>query len=73
MIYLTPNRYRSLGTGVDLTSKSDADLRAILTQAATLTGVTVNAPTGYSFLGGTITNEEHIWETGNKYKAPSGH
>jgi len=72
VIYLTPNRYRSQGTGVDLTSKSDADLRAILTQAATLTGVAVNAPTGYSFLGGTITNEEHIWETGNKYKAPSG-
>lgn len=72
MLYLTPNRYRTMGTGVDLSEKSDADLRVILTQAAILTNQAVNAPEGYSFLGGTVTDEEHLWNVGNAYQPASG-
>ena len=61
-----------MGTGVDLSGETDADLRAILTQAAVLSHHAVNAPEGYSFLGGTVTREEHLWQVGNAYKPASG-
>ena len=72
MLYLTPNRYRTLGTGVDLSETDDAELRAILTNASLMANRAAHAPINYSFLGGTVVNEEHQWQTGNVYKRPSG-
>ena len=72
MLYLTPTRYRRLGTGVDLSDITDAELHSILTAASFEVNTAVAAPHGYSFLGGSVTGESHIWETGNQYKLPSG-
>lgn len=72
MLYLTPNRYRTIGTGVDLSETDDSELRVILTNASRMANRAAHAPVGYSFLGGTITDEEHNWRVGNVYKAPSG-
>lgn len=72
MLYLTPNRYRTLGTGVDLSGTDDAELRTILTNASQMANRAASAPINYSFLGGTVANEEHQWQTGNVYKRPSG-
>jgi len=69
---MTPKRYRSLATGVDLTGKSDADLMPTLDNAAFMVNSACHAPDGYSFLGGTVAREEHQWRVGNKYKQPSG-
>lgn len=60
-VYVTPSRYRTLGTGVDVSGKTDAELSAILVAASDAVNAAVNAPDGYSFLGGTITDEEHQW------------
>jgi len=51
-VYLTPTRYRTLGTGVVLT-QTNAELQA---------------PEGYSFLGGHVINEEHQWRTGDVFR-----
>ena len=65
-MYVTPARYRTLGTGVDLSGKTDAELSAILVAASDAVNAAVNAPDGYSFLGGTITDEEHQWRFGSQ-------
>ena len=73
MLYLTPDRYRTLGTGVDLSGTTDAELRTILTNASQMANRAAHAPINYSFLGGTVTEEEHQWMVGNKsIKRPSG-
>jgi hypothetical protein len=67
--YLTPLRYRALGTGVDLSSKTDAELAAHLDAASALVNAWCAAPDGHDFRGGTITGEKHRWEIGNVYKS----
>lgn len=61
--YVTPSRYRALGTGVDLSGKTDDELRAQLLAASVAVNAAVNAPDGYSFLGGSVTGERHLWPT----------
>lgn len=60
-VYVTPSRFRTLGTGIDLSGKTDTELSAILQAASDAVNAAVNAPDGYSFLGGTVTDEEHQW------------
>jgi len=71
-VYVTPKRFRTLGTGLDFTGKSDNDLQAILFAAGLAVNAACHAPEGYSFLGGHVINEEHQWRVGNAYKQPSG-
>lgn len=59
--YVTPDRYRALGTGIDLSGTSDAQLIGILQAASDAVNAAVSAPDGYSFLGGNVTDEEHQW------------
>lgn len=70
-IYLTPKRYRSLGTGVDLTGLSDADILPSLIVASAMVNSCCNTPTDHDFRGGTITNEQHTWDVGNQWKLGS--
>lgn len=61
-VYVTPARWRAVGSGVDLSGKTDAELTAILQAASDAVNATVAAPDGYSFLGGSVTDEEHLWK-----------
>lgn len=58
-VYVTPKRYRALGTGVDLTGTTDDELRTRLQAASAAINAAINAPAGWSFLGGSVIGEEH--------------
>ena len=64
--YLTPERFRTAGTGTDLSEVETVAIRSSIARAT----AKVNAycavpviPQGYSFRGGTIIGEEHIHST----------
>lgn len=61
-----------MGTGVDLSGKTDAELQSILLASSEAINAAINAPDGYSFHGGHVEAEEHLWPVGNTYKQPSG-
>lgn len=65
-MYVTPTRYRSMRTGLDLSSYTDAELQAALTAASDAVNAAISAPAGYTFLGGTVTDEEHQWRVVNR-------
>ncbi len=69
-LYVTPDRYRALGTGVDLSGVTDEELHARLLAASMAVNESVNAPEGYSFLGGTVIDEEHLWNTRPANRVP---
>jgi hypothetical protein len=66
--YLTPRRYKSMGLGVDLSGKSDAELESNLSIASEMVNRYCAAPYGHDFRGGTATDEKHRWNPGNVYK-----
>jgi hypothetical protein len=70
-IYLTPKRFRTLGTGVDLTGMSDADILPSLTIAAAMVNSCCAAPTDHDFRGGSVSLEQHTWDIGNQWKLGS--
>lgn len=70
--YLTAKRYRKLGLGVDLSAKTDAELTSLIDVASQMVNTFCAAPRGHDFRGGSITNEPHLWDTGNVYKPGSG-
>jgi len=61
-----------MGTGVDLSGKTDADLQQLLFAASVAVNAQCHVPSGYTFLGGHVVSEEHLWNTGNAYKRGSG-
>ena len=66
MLYLTPERFRTMGTGSDLSGIEDWELRSILESSSRLADSYCNAPVQpqpYSFRGGTVTNEPHTFGT----------
>jgi len=66
-MYLTPQKFRTLGFGVDLDGIEDSDLAPILVRAsrvADLFCAVSQIPVPYSFLGGSVTTdrpEQHDW------------
>lgn len=71
-MYITPDRFRSSGFGIDLTGVEDVELRSTIQRASAI----VNAycavpmqPTQYDFRGGSITGEQMPWRLGNPYEA----
>lgn len=70
--YLTPNRYRLMALGIDLSAKSDAELGALIGSASAEVNRHCAAPMGHDFRGGTVTREEHLWDVGNTHRRPSG-
>lgn len=64
-MYLTPDRFRAMGFGIDLADVEDVDLRQIIARATAL----VNAycavpmlPANHDFRGGSIASEQHNWK-----------
>lgn len=66
--YLTPTRYRSMGLGVDLSGKTDAELTTQLSIASEMVNRYCAAPYGHDFRGGSVTSEKHRWNPGNVYR-----
>lgn len=64
-LYLTTQRYHSMGSGVDLSEVDDQDLAAAILTASTLVNAWCQVPTTYDFRGGTVTNEKHAYRMGN--------
>lgn len=67
MTYITPRRFRSMGLGVDVGDRTDAALGALMEIASSKVDSYCNAPSNHSFLGGTVTDEQRIWRTGNTH------
>lgn len=62
MLYLTPERFRTMGVGSDLDGMEEWELRSILQSASRTVDSYCNAPMlpqRFSFRGGTMENEEH--------------
>ena len=70
--YITPARYREMGLGIDLSAKTDAELRSLIFSASGLVNRFCATPINHDFKGGVVVHEEHPWHTGNQYKRPSG-
>jgi hypothetical protein len=73
VLYLTPERFRTMGFGVDLDDVEDMTLRSILTRASAKVDSFCAVPTRpvpFSFLGGTIVGEEHGYDVGGHWQAP---
>lgn len=69
-IYLTPERYRQAGYGLDLSEIEDAELRSVLNRASSLVNsycAAPNLPQRHDFRGGSSTNEQHPWKLGTDY------
>jgi len=63
--YVTPERFKTMGTGVDLAEVEDFELRSILRRASDRVNAITAAPYGHDFRGGSVVNEEHPWNPGN--------
>lgn len=64
MGYLTPDRFRVMGFGVDLSDLSDADFAFVIERASSLVDTYCNVPvlpSKHDFRGGVITGEQHRW------------
>ncbi len=71
MLYVTPEKFRVAGTGIDISGIEDVELVSILSRAS----AAVNAycavpqlPQPHDFRGGTITGERHIWNLDATYR-----
>lgn len=66
-MYVTPERYRTMGFGVDLTGVEEYELQAILQSASAAVDTYCNQPVlpqKHDFRGGVITDEVHKWRIG---------
>lgn len=68
-MYLTPKRFRNMGLGIKLAGIPDVEIREHLQTAREAVDAYCAVPTvpqPFSFLGGTITDEEHGWGASNR-------
>lgn len=74
-MYLTPERFRTMGTGVDLSdpeSPNDIELRSAIQRATAAVNSFCAAPVvpvAFDFRGGTVTGEAHEWSV-SPYDSP---
>jgi hypothetical protein len=71
MLYLTPERFRTMGVGSDLSDVEEWELRSILQSASRSADSYCNVPilpNRFSFRGGTMTNEEHMMENSRRIR-----
>lgn len=64
MPYLTPQRFREMGFGIDISELDDVELASLCAQASAVVDSYCNVPRipqKHDFLGGTITGEKHTW------------
>jgi len=72
--YVTPERFKTMGFGVDLDNTEDFELRAVLRRASDRVNSICAAPAipqQHDFRGGSIVSEEHHWNMGNGVNEPS--
>ena len=72
-MYVTPERFKTMGFGVDLDDLDVFELRATLRRAADRVNAICGAPglpQPHDFRGGTITDERHIWKMGDGVSTP---
>lgn len=70
---MTPERFKTMGFGVDLTGVPDYELRAKLYAASARVNAITAAPAEpqpHDFRGGTIVGERHFWNTGDGRAVP---
>jgi hypothetical protein len=70
---MTPERFKTMAFGVDLTDVEDYEIRAKLASAEARVHTITAAPKmpqPHDFRGGTITEEEHFWNTGDGRAVP---
>lgn len=63
-MYVTPERFRTMGLGIDLTNIDDVEIRSALARASATVESYCNVPLipqRHDFRGGTITAEMHEW------------
>lgn len=63
-MYLTPERYKTMGFGIDLTDVEDFELAALCQQASAIINaycLVPRIPQVHDFKGGSITREQHAW------------
>jgi hypothetical protein len=63
-MYLTPQRFREMGLGIDTSELDDSELLSLINQATAVVNAYCNVPRipqMHDFRGGTITNETHTW------------
>jgi hypothetical protein len=61
VLYVTPEKYRTMGFGIDLADIEDVELAAILERASSLAEGYCAVPSGHSFFGGSVVGEQHDW------------
>ena len=64
MPYLTPDRFREMGFGIDVSELTDREVLALANQASAVVDAYCNVPRipqKHDFRGGSITSEEHAW------------
>lgn len=64
MSYITPARFRTMGTGIDLTGVTDAELLTVLARSSAMVDsycCVPLLPQKFDFRGGTMTGEQHEW------------
>ena len=64
MPYLTPQRFREMGFGSDISELDDTELMSLISQASSVVDSYCNVPRipqKHDFRGGTITGEQHRW------------
>jgi hypothetical protein len=65
-MYLTPERFRTMGVGVDFADVEDVTIRSALHRASAVVDSYCNVPMlpqKFDFRGGAMVSEEHTWET----------
>ena len=62
--YVTPERFKTMGFGVDLADIEDFELRAALRRASDRVNTITAAPDGHDFRGGVVTDETKRWRSG---------
>lgn len=63
-MYLTPQRFREMGFGIDVSELDDAELMSLAHQAKAVVDAYCNVPRlpqVHDLRGGTITGEQHTW------------
>lgn len=63
--YLTPARFRTMGTGISLTGKTDSELASHIAAASALVNAYCAVPIDHDFRGGTVVDEAHDWDPGS--------
>lgn len=74
VLYLTPGKFRNMGTGIDLSTYTDQALANLLAGASARVNALCaapNLPQPHDFRGGAITGEQHRWYLGNEWVAAS--